>query len=122
MRACAGRLIPVEGPAVRRLLADAPYYAPATIQSEHYSGHAQEVPTSRMMESELIDAQNGGVIGLVAEELGDENVEVAGRQLRAVCYRGITPNAAGQLWYAADQLVKVRLEVRGETVDYRLVV
>jgi hypothetical protein len=75
-----------------------------------------------MLQSELIDAQNGGVIGLVAEELGEENVEVAGRQIRAVRYRGITPNAAGQLWYAADQLVKVRLQVRGETVDYRLVV
>ena len=75
-----------------------------------------------MLQSELIDAQNGGVIGLVAEELGEEDVEVAGRQIRAVRYRGITPNAAGQLWYAADQLVKVRLQVRGETVDYKLVV
>jgi hypothetical protein len=45
MRACAGRLVPVEGPAVQRLLADAPYYAPATIQSELYSGQAQDVPT-----------------------------------------------------------------------------
>ena len=45
MRACAGRLVPVEGPAVQRLLAGAPYYAPATIQSELYSGQAQDVPT-----------------------------------------------------------------------------
>jgi hypothetical protein len=44
------------------------------------------------------------------------------QEVRAVRYRGITPDADGQLWYAADQLVKVRLEVRGEPVDYRLVV
>ena len=75
-----------------------------------------------MLQSELIDARNGGVIGLVAERLGEEKVEVAGRQMRAMRYRGITPDADGQLWYAADQLVKVRLQVRGETVDYRLVV
>jgi Family of unknown function (DUF6134) len=75
-----------------------------------------------MLQSELIDARNGGVVGLVAERLGEEKVEVAGQEVRAVRYRGITPDADGQLWYAADQLVKVRLEVRGETGDYRLVV
>jgi Family of unknown function (DUF6134) len=74
-----------------------------------------------MLQHELIDAQNGGVIGLVAEPLGEEHVEVAGRQMSAMRYRGITPNAAGQLWYAGDELVKVQLEVRGETVDYQLV-
>jgi TRAP transporter TAXI family solute receptor len=43
--ACGGRLIPVEGPAVQRLLADAPYYAPAVIAARTYRGQPQDVPT-----------------------------------------------------------------------------
>jgi hypothetical protein len=73
-----------------------------------------------MRQIELIDAQNGGIIGLVADALGDDTIVVSGRKMTAMRYRGITPNAVAQLWYADHQLVKVRLEVRGETVDYRL--
>ena len=43
--ACRGRLIPVEGPAVERLLTSAPYYAPATISGRIYPGQPEEVPT-----------------------------------------------------------------------------
>jgi hypothetical protein len=62
----------------------------------------------------------GGIIGLVADALGDDTIVVSGRKMTAMRYRGITPNAVAQLWYADHQLVKVRLEARGETVDYRL--
>jgi hypothetical protein len=99
------------------------------VQSE--SGSIVAPPMSRtsnsiwditmMRQSEIIDAQNGGVIGLVAEAQGDDTIQVLGRQVTAARYRGVTPAAAAQLWYAEDQLVQVRLEVRGETVDYRLV-
>ena len=57
----------------------------------------------------------------MAEALGDEEIEVSGQMVTAARYRAITPDAAAQLWYADDQLVKVQLEVRGETVEYRLV-
>ena len=70
---------------------------------------------------ELVDAQNGGTVGLVADREGEEQIEVAGRRLNAVRYRGVTPNIAGQFWYADARLVKARFELRGETVDYRLV-
>ena len=43
--ACGGRLIPVEGPEVERLLAEAPYYAPAVIAAQTYRGQPQDVPT-----------------------------------------------------------------------------
>jgi TRAP transporter TAXI family solute receptor len=43
--ACQGRLIPVEGPAVERLLTSAPYYTPATISGRLYPGQPEEVPT-----------------------------------------------------------------------------
>jgi uncharacterized protein len=121
--ACGGRLVPVEGPAVQQLLANAPYYAPATIAAQTYRDQPQDVPTFGVRATvviELIDAQNGGIIGLVADALGDDTIEVSGGKITAMRYRGITPNAVAQLWYAGDQLVKVRLEVRGETVDYRL--
>ena len=68
--------------------------------------------------NQLIDAQNGGIIGLAADGLGQEQVKVAGRALLAERYRFATPGAAGDLWYADAELVKGRLEVRGETVDY----
>jgi hypothetical protein len=70
--------------------------------------------------TELVDAQNGGIVGLVARRESEETIEVAGRRLNAVRYRGITPNVAGRLWYADARLVKARFELRGETVDYRL--
>ena len=70
---------------------------------------------------QLIDAQNGGIIGLVAEPMGTERVEVAGRPTDAERYRIVTPAAAGDLWYAGAEFVKGRLEVRGELIDYRRV-
>jgi uncharacterized protein len=45
MSACAGRLVPVEGAAVQRLLTDAPYYAPATIASEIYPNQRRDAAT-----------------------------------------------------------------------------
>lgn len=71
---------------------------------------------------QLVDAQSGGVIGLVAERQGEEEIEVGRRRRPAVRYSAITPSAAGLLWYADRRLVKARLEIRGQTVDYRLVV
>jgi hypothetical protein len=85
----------------------------------HTSNSIWDVTTMR--QTELIDARNGGIIGLVAEALGDETIEVSGRQVTAARYRAITHDAVAHFWYADDQLVSVRLEVRGETVDYRLV-
>jgi hypothetical protein len=85
----------------------------------HTSNSIWDVTTMR--QTKLIDARNGGIIGLVAEAQGDETVEVSGRRITAARYRAITPDAAAQLWYADLKLVKVRLEARGETVDYRLV-
>ena len=85
----------------------------------HTSNSIWDVAT--LGQSEVIDARNGGIIGLVAEALGEEEIEVSGRTVTAARYRAITHDAVAQLWYAGAELVKVQLEVRGETVDYRLV-
>jgi hypothetical protein len=74
-----------------------------------------------MSQAELIDARNGGIIGMVAEGAGAGQVEAAGRSLQADRYRVVTPSVAGDLWYAGAELVKARLEVRGDTIDYRRV-
>lgn len=42
---CDARIVPVEGPAIEALLADAPYYAPAEIPGGVYSGNPEPVPT-----------------------------------------------------------------------------
>ena len=85
----------------------------------HTSNSIWDIATMR--QSEVIDARNGGIIGLVAEALGEEEIEISGRNVTAARYRAITPDAVAHLWYADGRLVNVRLEVRGETVDYRLV-
>lgn len=42
---CDARIVPVEGPAIEKLLADAPYYAPAEVPGGVYSGNPEPVPT-----------------------------------------------------------------------------
>jgi Family of unknown function (DUF6134) len=64
----------------------------------------------------VIGAQNGGVVGVVVERRGQDNVDV--RRAAAERYRMVTPNIAGDLWYAEAEMVKGRLEARGETLDY----
>jgi hypothetical protein len=74
-----------------------------------------------MRQVQLIDAQNGGIIGMVAEGAGADQVEAKGRSVQADRYRVVTPSVAGDLWYAGAMLVKARLEVRGDVIDYRRV-
>lgn len=70
---------------------------------------------------QLVDAQNGGVIGLVVKRLDSGPIDVAGRSVLAQRYSILTPVAAGDLWFDDIDLAKARLEIRGEIVDYRLI-
>ena len=74
-----------------------------------------------MNQAELIDAQNGGIIGMVAEDAGQDAVRMSGGPQPADKFRVVTPSVAGDLWYAGAELVKARLEVRGDVIDYRRV-
>lgn len=71
-------------------------------------------------QSEVIDAQQGGVVGIVIRRLGEEQVEIGKRQLSASKSHFVMPSASGDLWFAAGRLVKARFEVRSEVVEYRL--
>jgi hypothetical protein len=74
-----------------------------------------------MSQAELIDAQNGGIIGMVAEDAGQDAVKTAGGARQADKYRVVTPSVAGDLWYVGAELIKARLEVRGDVIEYRRV-
>ncbi|MDX1434317.1 MAG: DUF6134 family protein [Gammaproteobacteria bacterium] len=71
-------------------------------------------------QSEVIDAQHGGLVGLVVNRLGTEAIEVGKRKVDAARAHFVLPGASGDLWFAASRLVKARFEVKSEVVDYRL--
>lgn len=72
-------------------------------------------------QSELIDAQNGGTIGLVSKPLGKNDVTIAAARLPTVSYDLVTPYLSGQVWYDAnDRWVKGVFEREGERVSYDL--
>jgi hypothetical protein len=52
-----------------------------------------------LQQATLIDAQHGGIIGVSARKLADEQIAIAGQQIRTTRYRFITPYIAGSIWY-----------------------
>jgi len=52
-----------------------------------------------LQQTTVVDAQHGGVIGVSMRKLADEEILVAGRQIRATRWRFITPYLAGSIWY-----------------------
>jgi len=72
-------------------------------------------------EKKLIDAQNGVLVGLVSKPLGTEHVAVRGKDREAHRHSIRTPFVAGSLWYdQAGNWVRSRLEIKGETLEYKL--
>ncbi|MGO8917793.1 MAG: DUF6134 family protein [Stellaceae bacterium] len=57
-----------------------------------------------LQQATVIDAQHGGVMGVSARKLADEQIAIAGRQIRATRYRFITPYIAGSIWYDDEGL------------------
>ncbi len=69
----------------------------------------------------LIDAHHGGVIGVSAHRLPDEQLPLPGRTIRATRYRFITPYLAGSIWYdEQDRWVHGEFERDGAHIVYRL--
>lgn len=68
----------------------------------------------------VIDAQYGGVIGVSARRIGDEEIVIAGDRIRATRYRFITPYLAGSIWYnESSQWVRGDFERDGSRILYR---
>ncbi|HEY7689976.1 MAG TPA: DUF6134 family protein [Dongiaceae bacterium] len=72
-------------------------------------------------EKKLIDAQNGVVVSLVSKPLGTDHVVVRGKDRETERHSIRTPFVAGNLWYdEAGNWVRSRLEIKGETLEYKL--
>jgi hypothetical protein len=74
-----------------------------------------------LQQTTVVDAQHGGVIGVSMRKLADEQIAVAGRQIRATRYRFITPYLAGSIWYDDGGLwVHGEFERDAAQIVYRL--
>ena len=69
----------------------------------------------------VVDAQHGGIIGVSARKFADEQIVIAGRQVRATRYTFITPYLAGSIWYDKENLwVRGEFERDGSKIQYQL--
>lgn len=70
----------------------------------------------------VVDAQHGGIIGVSARRIGDEQIVVGGRPVHATRYTLITPYLAGSIWYDRENFwVHGEFERDGSKILYRLV-
>jgi hypothetical protein len=78
--------------------------------------------TPAMLEqATVVDAQRGGIIGVSARKVGEEQIVIAGGQVRATRYTLITPYFAGSTWYdKSDLWVRGEFERDGSKVQYEL--
>jgi hypothetical protein len=78
--------------------------------------------TPTMLEqATVVDAQRGGIIGVSARKFADEQIVIAGGQVRATRYTFITPYFAGSIWYDKTNLwVRGEFERDGSKVQYQL--
>jgi hypothetical protein len=69
----------------------------------------------------VIDAQHGGIIGVSARKLADEDIVIGGRLVRTTRYRFITPYLAGSIWYdESSRWVRGEFERDGAQIQYLL--
>jgi hypothetical protein len=93
-----GETLHVEGAATpqgfRVVSKDGPFIAPAATLTSN------SLWTPAVLEqATIVDAQHGGIIGISARKIADEQIVIAGRQVRAARYTFITPYLAGSVWY-----------------------
>ncbi len=100
-----------------RIVSDGgPYTAP----SDTLTSNSLWTPDVLLQET-VVDAQYGGVIGVSARKVGQENISVAGDLVSATRYRFITPYLAGSIWYdGSDRWVRGDFERDGSDILYRL--
>ena len=74
-----------------------------------------------LAQSTVVDAQRGGIIGVSARKFADEQIVIAGGQVRATRYTLTTPYFAGIIWYDKSNLwVRGEFERDGSKVQYQL--
>ena len=69
----------------------------------------------------LVDAQHGGIIGVSARKVAEEDIVIGDLPVRATRYTFITPYLAGSIWYDTQDLwVHGEFERDGARIQYRL--
>ena len=78
--------------------------------------------TPAMLEqATVVDAQRGGIIGVSARRVSDEQIVIAGGTVQATRYTFVTPYYAGAVWYdKANLWVGAEFERDGSRVQYQL--
>ena len=115
-----GETLQVQGAATpqgfRVMSKGGPFIAPAATLTSN------SLWTSAVLEqTTLVDAQHGGIIGVSARKVGDEQISIAGRQVRTTRYSFITPYLAGSIWYdTANLWVGGEFERDGSKIQYQL--
>ena len=68
-----------------------------------------------------VDAQRGGIVGVSARRVSDEQIVIAGGTVQATRYTFVTPYYAGAVWYdKANLWVGAEFERDGSRVQYQL--
>ena len=115
-----GETLRVEGAATpqgfRVVSKGGPFIAPATTLTSN------SLWTPAVLEqTTVVDAQHGGIIGVSARKLADEQIVIAGRSVRATRYAFITPYLAGSIWYDEGSVwVRGEFERDGSKIQYQL--
>ena len=115
-----GETLRVEGAATpqgfRVVSKGGPFIAPAATLTSN------SLWTPAVLEqSTVVDAQHGGIIGVSARKLADEQLVVAGRSIRATRHSFISPYFAGSIWYdSANLWVHGEFERDGSKIQYEL--
>jgi hypothetical protein len=74
-----------------------------------------------LQQATVVDAQRGGIIGVSARRVSDEQIVIAGSPVQATRYTFITPYYAGSVWYDTRNLwVRAEFERDGSKVQYQL--
>jgi Family of unknown function (DUF6134) len=69
----------------------------------------------------VVDAQHGGILGVSAHRIADEDILIGNRAVRATRCAFITPHLAGSIWYDKENLwVRGEFERDGSNIHYQL--
>lgn len=93
---------------------------PAIVSAQTLTSNSLWTPAV-LEQKTLVDAQHGGVIGVSARRLADEQIVVGASQVPVTRYTFITPYLAGNIWYDAQDLwVRGEFERDGAKIQYQL--
>jgi hypothetical protein len=74
-----------------------------------------------LAQATVVDAQRGGIVGVSARRVSDEQIVIAGGTVQATRYTFVTPYYAGAVWYdKANLWVGAEFERDGSKVQYQL--